>query len=135
MAIGLFRRPYPIRRYTPQTLTKGYASAQFTDGITRLNVQPLSPDELLALPVGERTIRRIKTFGADRLTSANEFTGTPGDRIFYTGFWFECKSSVMWDHTMLSHYRSEFVLLPEQAQEPTPITPPLIPPESGATEP
>ena len=126
MAIGLFKRPYPIRRYTPQKITKGYASSPFTDGTTRLNVQPLNPDELMALPEGERTGKRIKSFGADRMTSADDYTGTPGDRVFYNGYWYECKSSVMWDHTMLRHYRSEFVILPEQAQE--------AQPESGVAE-
>jgi len=123
MAIGLFKKPYPIRRYTPQTFVKGYASSEWKDGTTRLNVQPLTPDELMALPEGERTIKRIKSFGAEKLASADEMTGTPGDRIFYIGYWFECKMSVMWDHTMLSHYRSEFVILPQQAQEDPPEVP------------
>lgn len=118
MAIGLFKRTYTVRKHKPQKITRGHASSPFTDVTTRLNVQPLSPDEMMALPEGERTVKRVKSFGADALTSADEFSGTPGDRLFYNGCWFECKSSVLWDHTMLKHYRSEFVICKEQDDPP-----------------
>ena len=123
MSIGLFKRPYPIRKYMPQKIVRGYASAEFTDSIARLNVQPLTPDELMALPEGSRTVKRVKTFGSDKLSSADEFTGEPGDRLFYCGYWYECKSSVMWDHTMLRHYRSDFVILPQKEQTEPPQMP------------
>ena len=124
--IGLFKKPYTVRQYAKQTFTDGYASAPYTDKNMKLNVQPLTPDELMALPEGERTIKRIKAFGAERLTSADEFEGIPGDRLFYNGRWYECQMSVMWDHTPLSHYRSEFVLLPcnEQMKPPEEVTDP-----------
>ena len=130
--IGLFKRPYTLRSYAAQDIVNGYAAAAFTDSVKRLDVQPLNPDELMALPEGERTVKRIKTFGPDRLTSVDEFAGIPGDRLFYNGYWFECTSSVMWDHTILNHYRSEFVLLP-QADQMLPITgaPEPITPDPG----
>jgi hypothetical protein len=118
--IGLFKRTYPIRNYGGQVITDGYQSVEYADGAARLNVQPLSPDELLALPEGERTVKRVKTFGPDKFNSADEFTGTPATRLFYGGQWYECKSSVMWDHTILAHYRSEFVILPQFDQEAEP---------------
>jgi hypothetical protein len=85
-----------------------------------LDVQPLSSNELLVLPEGDRTVKRIKSYGADRLTSADENAGTRGDRLYYKEQWYECKSSVGWDHTILAHYRSEFVLLANQSNEPPP---------------
>lgn len=118
MSIGLFKRPYVIRHFLPQTFVRGYATSSSQDTTARLNVQPLSANELQALPEGERTVRRVKSFGQERLISADEFTGTQGDRLFYQGYWYECKSSVEWNHTMLRHYRSEFVICKEQQAPP-----------------
>ena len=120
MSIGLFKRPYTVRKHAVQKIVNGYTSAPYTDVKMRLNVQPLSPDELMALPEGERTKKRVKSFGSDKLISADEFTGTPADCLFYQGRWYKCTSSVLWDHTMLRHYRSEFTLLPESEQEAPP---------------
>ena len=120
MYIGLFKKPYTLRRYGEQTVTGGYASAPYADMEVRLDVQPFNPDELLTLPEGERTIKRIKSFGQSRLTSTDEFKGIAGDRLFYQGYWYECTSSVMWEHTMLAHYRSEFTILPPREQEAAP---------------
>ena len=111
--------------------------------VVRLNVQPLTPNELMALPDGDRTVKRVKSFGPDRLSSADDLKGTPGDRLFYNGAWFECTSSVMWDHTILSHYRSDFTILPQKEQmpppePPTPPAPPVDPepePPEGGGEP
>ena len=116
MYIGLFKRPYTLRRHGEQSVTGGYASAPYSDITVRLDVQPFNPEEMMALPEGDRTVKRIKSFGPDRLTAADEFRGIPGDRLFYQGLWYECTSSVMWDHTILSHYRSEFTILPPREQ-------------------
>ena len=118
MNIGLFKKPYVIRTYEKQDIEEGYdLPSIYADSTARLNVQPLSSDELMALPEGERTVKRVKSFGADKLISADEYSGTPGNSLYYNGHWYECKSSVMWDHTMLSHYRSEFVILPPDKQK------------------
>ena len=131
MLIGLFKKPYTVRQHIPQTVVNGYATAPHTDTIMRLDVQPLTPDEMMALPEGDRTVKRVKTFGGDRLTSADEFSGTPGDLLFYEGYWYECTSSVMWNHTILRHYRSDFVIKPQRDQAAPPIVPepPPIDPE------
>jgi hypothetical protein len=118
--VGLFKHPYTLRRYGPQTLTDGYPSAPFADQTAWLDVQPLSPDELLTVPEGARTVKRIKSFGPDKFISADEYTGRPGDHLFYQGLWYECLSSVMWDHTIISHYRSEFIILPGRDQDAPP---------------
>ena len=34
------------------------------------------------------------------------------DWLYYHGRWYECKSCQLWDHTILSHYESEFVVVP-----------------------
>lgn len=118
MAIGIFRRPYAIRRHGEQKIVNGYAVSGHSHFTARLNVQPLSANELLALPEGERTVKRVKAFGADALISADGHAKTPGDLLFYDGKWYECTSCVRWLHTPLSHYESEFVILAEQPARP-----------------
>ena len=117
MSIGLFKRPYTVRKYGKQIIERGYASSPYTDITVKLDVQPLSPDELIALPEGERTVKRIKSFGSEKLASADDYDEIPGDCLYYNGFWYECKSSVQWEHTFLRHYRSEFVVLPNDKQK------------------
>jgi hypothetical protein len=114
MAIGIFRRPYILRRFGEQTITGGYADAQYTEISVRLNVQPLSANELRALPEGERTIKRVKSFGAAKLISADTTAQTPGDWLCYDGEWYECKTCVHWLHTPLRHHEAEFVVLEQQ---------------------
>ena len=114
MAIGIFRRTYTLRRFGEQTITDGYADAPYTEITVRLNVQPLSANELKALPEGERTIKRVKAFGAAKLISADKTAQRPGDWLFCDGEWYECRTCVHWLHTPLHHCEAEFVLLEQQ---------------------
>ena len=116
MSIGIFRKPYVIRRHGAQTVKNGYASATYFDSITRLNVQPQAPDNMESAPEGGYTVKRLKSWGNQKLTSSDDFEGIPGDRLFYDGLWYECTSSVKWNHTILRHYQSDFVLLPADEQ-------------------
>lgn len=109
----IFKKTYIIRRFEQQEIIRGHAVSGFTDVKTKLNVQPLNPDELQSLPEGERSVKRVKAFGDYPLTAADQTSGTPGDWLYYKGHWYECKSSVDWDHTLLAHFRSEFVIVPE----------------------
>ena len=109
----IFRSPYVVRRFGEQEIVQGHATSGYADEVTKLNVQPLNPNELQALPEGQRTVKRIKAFGDYPLRAADQDAGTPGDLLRYLGQWYECASSVLWNHTLLGHYRSEFTLLPE----------------------
>ena len=120
MALGLFKKPYVIRQHYVQRVIYGHAEATYTDKITRLNVQPQAPDSYQGDPEGEKTVKHLKSWGNCELNSANDHTDTPGDLLFYNGLWYECTSSVMWDHTILQHYQSDFVLLPANNQPPPP---------------
>jgi hypothetical protein len=125
MKIGIFRRPYTIRRRGEQRIIDGYAVRDSSGFTAMLNVQPLSANELLALPEGERTVKRVKTFGEDELISADEHGGRPGDLLCYGGQWYECKTCVHWLHTPLAHYEAEFVILADQSD---------LPPEGDADD-
>lgn len=112
--LKIFRRKYTVRRFGPQEdVPGGYTTAPFEDVVTSLNVQPLSTKELMALPEGERSTRRVKAFGDLQLTTSDQYQGIPGDWLFYRGAWYKCVSSLPWDHTLLAHCRSEFVMVPE----------------------
>jgi hypothetical protein len=117
MSFGIFRRMFKIRRFGEDEVIEGYSHTTYTDTMTRLNVQPLSADELLALPEGERRTKRLKAYGDLTFTTADVSTGKRGDWLLYDGRWYECVSSLNWDHTMLSHCKSEFVEVAEADDE------------------
>ena len=129
--VGLFKRPYTVRKHGAQVITRGYPSAPHTDVILRLNVQPVAPNRFDAQPEGDRTVKHLKSWGREQLASANEYTSVPGDLLFYRGIWYECKSSVQWDHTLLRHFQSDFVALPANKQP----RPPSMAPEPSYTIP
>jgi hypothetical protein len=142
MAIGIFRKKYTLRKFEAQTVTDGYAASKYKDIIVKLNVQPQAPDNMDAQEQGDSTVKTLKSWGSDELTSADEYTNTPGDCLFYKGIWYECTSSVDWDHTLLAHFQSDFVNLPADkqmpppppVQQPKPPDPQEPPPESGVDE-
>jgi len=117
--INIFRKPYAVRRFGVQNIVGGYPEAGYSDFKAFLNVQPLSNHDLQSLPEGERTVKRIKSYGADMLQSSDENTGVSGDRLYYRGYWYECKSSAPWGYNLfsLSHFESMFVILPPDKQK------------------
>ncbi len=119
MGFRLFRRKFVVRRFGEEVISGGYGSVSYTDSIEELNVQPLSGDELQALPEGERRTKRMKAFGDFLFTAADQDSGRRGDWIFYqgkmdpAGHWYQCVSAIGWDHTLLCHCRSELVQVAE----------------------
>lgn len=127
MGIGIFRRKFVVRRFGEEATVDGYGVAPYSDTTAFLNVQPLSKDELKTLPEGEQRTKRMKAFGDLVFTTADQSTGRRGDWLFYqgkmdqAGHWYECVSSLGWDHTMLGHCRSEFVLVAEAEARRVPL--------------
>lgn len=111
--MDIFRKPYTLRSFGEQTNVDGYLYSPYEDAKVMLNVQPLTSNELEALPEGDRKVTRIKAFGAFPIKTADQATGTIADRLLYHGRWFECESSFQWDHTLLAHYESQFVAVAE----------------------
>lgn len=66
MGLGIFRRAFVVRRFGGENIVDGYGVSGYKDFIASLNVQPLSKDELQALPEGENTVKRMKAFGRSR---------------------------------------------------------------------
>ena len=121
MPLGIFRKPYTVRRMGPQKVINGHASSAFADATFSLNVQPKAPDKHEAREEGDVTLKRVRAWGPGELASADELSGAPGDLLFYKGRWYECVSCVEW-HNLLGHYQSEFAALPADRQ-PTPPWP------------
>jgi hypothetical protein len=121
MRIRIFSGTYTVRRRGKQENINGYFVSESTDFTARLNIQPLSANELLALPEGERTVKRIKTFSMTALISADEHSGTPGDLLYYEDKWYECKSCVRYIHSPLKHYEAVFVILADQKKHKPPV--------------
>lgn len=107
--LKLFKRKYIVRRFGEEKIIDGYSHSTYNDIEVSLNVQPLSKEDLKALPEGERTTKRIKAYGDFVFTAADQANEKKGDWLLYRNRWFECVSAVEWDHTMLSHCESEFV--------------------------
>ncbi len=114
----MFKKQYALRRYEPET----EAGFPYEDMTIRLNVQPVSAAELQALPEGERSVKRLKAFGREDVRTASQADGTPADRLWYCGRWYECEGADIWDHTPLAHCESQWVAVPEN-------TPPEPPPQ------
>jgi hypothetical protein len=110
---SVFRSKYPLRRYGEQKYINGYACSGSTDIVVELDVQELNEKQLQNLPEGKRSYRHIKTFGDFKIQTADAQNGTPADRLFYDGRWWECEESIYRPHTILAHCRAQFVMLSE----------------------
>ena len=94
-------------------------------------------------PFEQRKVKRLEAHGAAGLVVADEKLNRKGDLLYYHGDWYECVSSQVWDHTILSHLNYQFVLVPSDAAgsidlEPpvgTPVLPEQAPGEEGQESP
>ena len=90
--MNIFKRSYKVRRYGRTSWEDGVASAGYEDVQLMLDVQ-----------AGTLTV-----YSDMELHPAESDDQTDGDRLFYMGKWYVCKSSVYWGNTILSHWISEF---------------------------
>lgn len=74
--LKIFRRSFTIRHFGDEEIVDGYGYASYEDKQVILNVQPLSADELQALPEGERRTKRLKAYGDYQFTTADQSTGS-----------------------------------------------------------
>ena len=111
---NFFKRKYIVRKMITQKVVEGYAvMPKGQDCIMLLDVQPEAPNDLKALAEGDLTVKKLKAYGAEELQAADQKTGVPGDLLYYMGRWYECTSCVLWNHTILQHYQSNFTAVPE----------------------
>ena len=125
MNIRIFNKNYVVRRFGEQKNFKGYLASEYEDFVVSLNVHPLSADQMQALPEGQRKVKRLEGHGEVELVVADEKLNRKGDMLYYHRDWYECVSSQIWEHTILSHLNYQFVLVPEDVSE----SPDMLPPE------
>lgn len=135
MNIRLFNKLYWLRRAGVQKLVKGYLVSGFEDMAVSLHVHPLSTNQIMALPEGERKMKRLEGHGEIELHVGDEAENRKGDLLYYQGDWYECLSCQLYDHTMLSHYNYQFVLIPKDASGATDLEPPVGEPTLTPAEP
>jgi hypothetical protein len=92
--------------------------------VVSMNVHPLGTDQMQALPEGQRKVKRLEAQGEVQLVVADEDANRKGDLLYYYGDWYECVSAQVWDHTLLSHYNYQFVLVPTDASGSFDLKPP-----------
>ncbi|MBR3973002.1 MAG: hypothetical protein IKJ99_03480 [Oscillospiraceae bacterium] len=125
MNIRLFNKNYWIRRFGEQSIIKGYVRSSHSDFGASLNLHPLGTDEMAALPEGQRMVKRLEGHGEIELNVADQKKNQKGDLVYYHGYWYECESCQLWDHTILSHYNYQFVMVPTDAAGTTDLDPPV----------
>lgn len=113
----MFRSEYIIRRYEK---ADGEGYRLFRDNPIRLSIQSLNTRELEALPEGERSARRVKSFSSSEIRTVNQREEIPADRLYYQGEWYECEQASRWAHTPLAHWEGQWVVLPEGEQQEAP---------------
>lgn len=126
--MNIWKKKYTLRRYNPQKSRKGYFTRNYTDTTVMLNVQPVS-DQTEVTTEGKRCPKMIKSYGTFPIRTEDVKRGIQADRLFFNGAWYQCESSVFWEHTPLSHYRSEFALVSEAIAE-SDVQPPSEPVKS-----
>lgn len=109
----LWKKTYTLRRYAAQEIfVGGYPSATYTEMQVSLDVQP----DMNASSIdkdGTRRVQRLTSYGNEPILTDNVEQGTRADRLFFDGSWFECDSSMMYEHTPISHYTATWVRIPE----------------------
>lgn len=115
MNVFIFNKNYWVRRFGEQREVRGILTNGKSDFVASLNVHPLGTDQQLALPEGERKVKRLEGHGTSELVVADQNTGRKGDLLYYHGEWYECVNAQMWDHTVLCHTNYQFVLVPRDA--------------------
>ena len=115
MNIRLFNKNYWVRRFGEQENIRGYLSSGFNDFVASLHLHPMGTDEMLALPEGQRKVKRLEGHGEIELLTADQRVNRKGDMVYYHGAWYECEMCQLFDHTLLSHYNYQFVMVPLDA--------------------
>ena len=112
MLLNMWKKYYTLRRFGEQRFVDGYAVRDYSDSKVYLDIQPQKNDTVVT-PDGKRRTSGITAYGEFPITIEDVSAGTPGDWLYYEGWWYECKSSMMYEHSLVSHYTSTFVIVTE----------------------
>ena len=110
--LDIFKKPYTLRTFGQTKFVDGYPKAKYSDRTVKLDVQPLSANELTALPEGIRRDKNVKAFGRVEIKTADDTAGTLADRLLYRGQWYECTGADVWGNTPVGQTVAVFGLVP-----------------------
>lgn len=105
--MNIFKQAYTVRRYNGTSWENGTAETTYTDVQLPLDVQAKTrrnQDD----SSGRSTTGALTVYSDVQLFPTEPDDQTTGDRLFYMGKWYACKSSVYWGNTILKHWISEF---------------------------
>lgn len=111
----IFKKGHVIRRFTAK-VERGRESATYADSLFWGDVQNPS-DSSARSPEGGRREPRLKVWTDEPFTPEDQIAGTHADWIWSDGCWWQCKSCRYAKNTILAHYISEFVRVPENEPE------------------
>lgn len=120
----MFNSKYIVRRFGEQKNVRGYIAYPHTDFEASLHIHPTGSDQIIALPEGQRRVKRLEGHGEIELFTANADTGRKADLLYYRGDWYECVNSQPYDRTILAHWNYQFVIIPKDAHGTVDTEPP-----------
>ena len=107
----IFSKKHILRKFE-MTLDRGRESLSYKDCTIQGDVQNPS-DQSSKEPSGSRREPRIKAWTDIPITPDDQLTGKHADWIWYDEKWWKCVNCRYSGNTLLSHYVSEFVRVPE----------------------
>ena len=110
--MNIWRKNYTLRRYGQQQIVNGYPVSTYSEMQVLLDVQPDMNAANIDID-GKRRVQRLTSYGDAEIITANVETGQRADRLFFNNDWFECDSSMWYEHTPIAHYTSTWIRVPE----------------------
>lgn len=117
MGLPLWKKKRLIRRYSLPTNVDGYQVPLSEDFYISADVQTTGNTSSTGED-GDISTQSLKVFTDTELKVADGMTGTFGDRLWFQGKWFECRSSRLSENTFLKHWTSTFVQCTNQEDPP-----------------
>lgn len=117
MPFGLWRKKRIIRRYGPPEAEGGYESSTCEDIVILADVQTTEKRTNTGED-GDDTLQKLKVFSEAEIKTADDSTGRKADLLWFQGKWYECRSSILSDNTMLKHWTSMFTQCANQPDAP-----------------
>ena len=110
--MDFFKKPYTLRSFGKTGYVNGSPEPAYSARTVKLDVQPLSSTEALALPEGIRRDKNIRAIGKTEMKTADDAAGILADRLFYRGQWYECTGADTWGNTPAGQTEAVFGLVP-----------------------
>lgn len=107
----IFGKSHIIRKFAV-SIERGRETLAYEDHKVLADVQNPS-DQSSKASEGGRREPRIKAWSNESIQPEDQLTGAHADWIWYDGHWWKCMLCRYAGNTLLAHYVSEFVRIPE----------------------